>query len=583
MTTSLDFGVAKEMALVEAKIRQSIVSEEPLLHDIARYVIDAGGKRIRPMVTLLAFRALGGTDVSQAIDLAAALELIHSATLIHDDINDGGEMRRGRLTAYKKFGLQNALITGDFLFVKAFGIGGKFDAEIVELTADACAALAEGEIRQKRHAFDTNVSHQEYVDIITRKTALPIMGGAKIIGLIAGARLEDIEAVGEYGLNLGIAFQIVDDILDVVGDGARLGKRTGTDLREGNVTLVAIHALNDGSSIDVRSLERLIAKRRKREEDVHNEEVRAIFPTVTELEDVMDVPYRVREIDTPVIRIWSPNGRRYDIPFRGFTVRRDRMDQGIAAQAVQEGAELMTETTVVRVRGDEVETNRGTFQGKVVVGSDGPRSTVAKSVGLEWPVSAPAMSATAEGDFSDATDMFFGNLAPGGYAWIIPKAGCANVGLGTWERFRGNLHDLFNKFVAARGLQPGKATGGFVPVLGPPSRTVKENVMLVGDAAGMVMATNGGGNNVAMIAGRYAGLTAADHLLDGTPLDAYETRWRTAVGGPLAEGVRIKRFADRFFGSDRLLDAAMMLLGRRRMARAIRCQRLFIPGSAKVL
>src|SRR2546427_362303 len=177
MTTSLDFGVAKEMALVEAKIRQSIVSEEPLLHDIARYVIDAGGKRIRPMVTLLAFRALGGTDVSQAIDLAAALELIHSATLIHDDINDGGGRRRG-------------------------------------------------------------------------------------------ARLEDIEAVGEYGLNLGIAFQIVDDILDVVGDGARLGKRTGTDLREGNVTLVAIHALNDGTSIDVRSLERLIAKRRKREEDV---------------------------------------------------------------------------------------------------------------------------------------------------------------------------------------------------------------------------------------------------------------------------------------------------------------------------
>src|SRR2546428_746189 len=217
----------------------------------------------------------------------------------------------------------------------------------------------------------------------------------------------------------------------------------------------------------------------------HNEEVRAIFPTVTELEDLMEVPYRVREIDTPVIRIWSPNGRRYDIPFQGFTVRRDKMDQGIAAQAVQEGAELMTETTVVRVRGDEVETNRGTFQGKVIVGSDGPRSTVAKSVGLKWPVSATAMS--------------------------------------------------------------------------------------------------GGGNNVAMIAGRFAGLTAADHLLDGTPLDAYETRWRTAVGGPLAEGVRIKRFADRFFGSDRLLDAAMILLGRRRMARAIRCQRLFLPGSAKVL
>src|SRR2546428_4255228 len=219
----------------------------------------------------------------------------------------------------------------------------------------------------------------------------------------------------------------------------------------------------------------------------------------------MEVPYRVREIDTPVIRIWSPNGRRYDIPFQGFTVRRDKMDEGIAAQAVREGAELMTETTVVRVRGDEVETSRGALQGKVVVGSDGARSTVAKSVGLEWPVSAPAMRATAEGDFSDATDMFFGNLAPGGYAWIIPKAGCANVGLGTWERFRGNLRDLFNKFVTARGIEPGKATGGFVPVLGPPPRTVKDNVMLVGDAAGMGMATNGRGDKRGEDGRRFAG------------------------------------------------------------------------------
>jgi len=268
MTLPMDFGVAAEMALVEAKIRKSIVSEEPLLEDIARYVIEAGGKRIRPMVTLLAFKALRGQDIGQAIDLSAALELIHSATLIHDDINDGGEMRRGRPAAYKKFGLQNALITGDFLFVKAFGIGGKFDADIVELTADACAALAEGEIRQKRRAFDTRVTEGDYFDIVTRKTARPIMAGAKIVGLVAGARLEHVEAVGDYGLNLGIAFQIVDDILDVVGDGALLGKRAGTDLREGNMTLLTIHALNDGGSIDARALSRLIAKRRKREDEV---------------------------------------------------------------------------------------------------------------------------------------------------------------------------------------------------------------------------------------------------------------------------------------------------------------------------
>jgi digeranylgeranylglycerophospholipid reductase len=313
----------------------------------------------------------------------------------------------------------------------------------------------------------------------------------------------------------------------------------------------------------------------------HDEEVRAIFPRATGLDDLMEVPHRVKEVDTPVIRIWSPRGRRYDVPFRGFTVRRDKMDQGIAAQAAAEGAELLTETTVQRVRGTGVVTSRGTFQGKVIVGSDGPRSTVAKSVGLPWPVSAPAMSATAIGAFGDATEMFFGNLAPGGYAWIIPKAGCANVGLGTWEHFRGNLRALFDTFVARRRLEPGKATGGFVPVLGPPERTVKGNALTVGDAAGMVMATNGGGNNVAMIAGRIAGETAADHLLDGVPLDVYETRWRAILDGPLAQGVRTKRLADRFFGSDALLEAAMVLLGRRRMARAIRCQRLFRAGSGR--
>jgi octaprenyl-diphosphate synthase len=214
-------------------------------------------------VTLLSFRAFGGKDVRKAVELATALELIHSATLIHDDINDGGEYRRGRPAAYKKFGLQNALVTGDFLFVKAFGIGGRFQPEIVELTASACAALAEGEIRQKRHAYDTAVTEDEYMDIIRRKTALPIMAGAKIAGLLARADLEKIDAVGGYGLNLGIAFQIVDDILDVVGDGVRLGKPVGTDLKEGNVTLVAINALNNGTAISKPELESLLRKRGK--------------------------------------------------------------------------------------------------------------------------------------------------------------------------------------------------------------------------------------------------------------------------------------------------------------------------------
>lgn len=313
-----------------------------------------------------------------------------------------------------------------------------------------------------------------------------------------------------------------------------------------------------------------------------DDEVRTIFPTVTDLKDLMEVPHRVKQIDTPLIRIWSPSGRAYDIPFHGYTVRRDKMDQGIADQAVAEGATLLKETPVLKVKGKEVFTPRGVFEAEVVVGADGPRSTVAQGVGLPWPISAPAMSATADGPFSNVTDMFFGNLAPGGYAWIIPKGSCANVGLGTWERFHGNLRALFDKFLAARDIHPGKATGGYVPVLGTVQRTVKDRALLVGDAAGMVMATNGGGINVSMIAGRIAGMAAADHILGGVSLDAYEQRWRAVLEAPLAEGVKIKRLADRFFGSDRLLEASMVLLGSRRMGRAIRCMPLFRRGVARV-
>src|SRR3989442_4231300 len=117
MTSGPDFGVERELSLVEARITKAIESEEPLLSDIAQYVIAAGGKRIRPTVALLAHKAVGGADVSQIVDMAAALELIHSATLVHDDINDGGLLRRGRQAAYVRYGLQNSVVAGDFLFV----------------------------------------------------------------------------------------------------------------------------------------------------------------------------------------------------------------------------------------------------------------------------------------------------------------------------------------------------------------------------------------------------------------------------------------------------------------------------------
>ena len=263
MKTATDFGVGQELALVERRIREAIRSEEPLITEIADYVIGSGGKRIRPTVTLLAFKVVGGKEIDRAIDMAAALELIHSATLIHDDINDGGTYRRGRPAAFRKFGMQEALVTGDFLFARAFEIGGKFEDHIVDMTARVAAALAEGEIRQKRYAGDVNITREEYLNIITRKTAMPISAGAQAGAILGGAQVEQIDVLGRYGLNLGIAFQIVDDILDVVGDGVVLGKQPGMDIKESNVTLLAIHALNNGSAIDRSELIRIIRKRKK--------------------------------------------------------------------------------------------------------------------------------------------------------------------------------------------------------------------------------------------------------------------------------------------------------------------------------
>lgn len=243
MQGAWDFGVSNELALVERMIADAVKSPESILTDVAMHVIGAGGKRIRPTVTILSYRALGGLDVEKIASMSAAFELIHSATLIHDDINDGGSTRRGRISAYRKFGLHTSVVAGDFLFVKAFGLGGVFGGRVVELTADACTKLAEGEILQAHYKNDGRISFDQYLKIIEGKTASPISAGAKVGAYLAEAALDDINAMGEYGMNLGIAFQIVDDILDVIGDAATLGKPIGSDIREGNLTLPSILAI----------------------------------------------------------------------------------------------------------------------------------------------------------------------------------------------------------------------------------------------------------------------------------------------------------------------------------------------------
>jgi octaprenyl-diphosphate synthase len=238
-------SVTQELQLVEQTLARAIGSKEQRLTDIAAYLIDGGGKRVRPMVTLLVHLALGGKGSQDIVDIAAAIELIHTATLLHDDIIDCADTRRGKVSAYKKFGLKSTLVAGDFLFIKAFEFAGKFDENVVQWTADACTLLTEGEILQGYFNRNSAVTLSDYIEIVKRKTASLFQTGCKVGAYLAGATPAIVDEAERYGLNMGIAFQIVDDVLDIVGHADLLGKPIGMDLRDGNPSLPIILALED--------------------------------------------------------------------------------------------------------------------------------------------------------------------------------------------------------------------------------------------------------------------------------------------------------------------------------------------------
>jgi len=231
---------------VEQRLAAELASREARLEEIAGHLVRAGGKRIRPLVVLLVFHAaavdrLGRRD--DAIDAAVALELIHSATLLHDDIIDGGETRRGRPSALQRFGLADTLVAGDFLFCRAFTLCSRFEAEVVRWAAEACVSLTEGEMLQGRRRRDPAVTVAEYDEIILRKTASLFAVGAKTAAHLAGAPPPLVDAMTACGQHVGLAFQMRDDLLDVEGDPAETGKPCGIDLRDGNPSLPIVLAL----------------------------------------------------------------------------------------------------------------------------------------------------------------------------------------------------------------------------------------------------------------------------------------------------------------------------------------------------
>jgi octaprenyl-diphosphate synthase len=239
--------IRADLERVDAEFGRHVQSQISLIPKIGQYIQTSGGKRMRPAVLLMASR-LSGYRGDRAILYAAVVEFIHTATLVHDDIIDDAELRRGRLSVHSRWGNDITVLLGDYLYIKSMALALTHDAlEVIRLLCDVTLRMIEGELYQLTKNGDAGITEEEHFDIIRRKTAYLFGGCAQIGGMLGKVTREREEALREYGFNLGIAFQLVDDLLDFTGDSEVVGKPIGSDLREGKVTLPLIHMLRQSS------------------------------------------------------------------------------------------------------------------------------------------------------------------------------------------------------------------------------------------------------------------------------------------------------------------------------------------------
>jgi len=239
--------IAADMGAVNTVIRQQLYSEVPLVNQVAEYIISAGGKRIRPVLVLLIANAYSYQGAAHH-SLAAVIEFIHTATLLHDDVVDESSLRRGKQTANALFGNAASVLVGDFLYSRAFQMMVTVgNARVMQIVADATNVIAEGEVLQLLNMHNPDVNEADYLRVIRSKTAKLFEAAAQLGALISGADEAGIEAAGEYGRSLGTAFQLIDDVLDYSGNAAEIGKNVGDDLREGKPTLPLIYLMEHGS------------------------------------------------------------------------------------------------------------------------------------------------------------------------------------------------------------------------------------------------------------------------------------------------------------------------------------------------
>jgi octaprenyl-diphosphate synthase len=240
--------IRDDLKQVEREFARHVQSQVALIPTIGNYIQDGGGKRIRPAVLLMAAR-MAGYSGEAAVLYASVIEFIHTATLVHDDIIDESELRRGREAVHTRWGNHVTVLFGDFLYLKSMSLALTQDSlEIIRLLCDVTLRIVEGEIYQLTKNGVVDLTEEEHFDIMRRKTAYLFAGSAKIGAMLGPTTREQQEALWDYGLNIGMAFQIADDVLDFTGEEVVLGKPVGGDLREGKVTLPVIHLLSRGEA-----------------------------------------------------------------------------------------------------------------------------------------------------------------------------------------------------------------------------------------------------------------------------------------------------------------------------------------------
>lgn len=250
---------AGDMAAIDTLIRTRLASDVVLINQVAEHIVSAGGKRLRPMLVMLAGRATG-TVGAEHHQLAAIVEFIHTSTLLHDDVVDESDLRRGRSTANAIWGNAASVLVGDFLYSRSFQLMVELDRmPVMRILADTTNRIAEGEVLQLLHVRNPDTDEAAYLNVIERKTAVLFAAGTRLGALASGADEATQQALYDYGMQLGYAFQIADDVLDYSGDADALGKNLGDDLAEGKATLPLIHAMAQATP-DVRARLRSIVE-----------------------------------------------------------------------------------------------------------------------------------------------------------------------------------------------------------------------------------------------------------------------------------------------------------------------------------